>query len=187
MAPLSWRHHTLLQALFTRGPLSDRDFRAVFAAISGKNPATHHQLFNDTLLKLNKELAYLQFELPACMNQYDGMVYYGVVNNIADEESKLGTKYSVPQVAYYKGLLEAVVQEAGNDGTITSIDALNVRLDNQQKREWQHLYRVHERRSCSGWWFTVSLGSPATHGASSPPAVQFPPAPLFLQASRAAS
>uniref|UniRef100_A0A0A9D488 Non-structural maintenance of chromosomes element 1 homolog n=1 Tax=Arundo donax TaxID=35708 RepID=A0A0A9D488_ARUDO len=59
------------------------------------------------------------------------MVYYGVVNNIADEESKLGTKYSVPQIAFYKGLLEAIVQEAGNDGSITSIDALNVRLDNQ--------------------------------------------------------
>jgi hypothetical protein len=27
--------------------------------------------------------------------------------------------------------LEAIVQEAGNDGSITSIDALNVRLDNQ--------------------------------------------------------
>lgn len=39
------------------------------------------------------------------MNQYDGMMYYGVVNNIADEESKLGTKYSVPQVAFYKGLV----------------------------------------------------------------------------------
>jgi hypothetical protein len=40
MAPLSWRHHTLLQALLTRGPLSDRDFRAVFAAVSGKKPGT---------------------------------------------------------------------------------------------------------------------------------------------------
>lgn len=67
--------------------------------------ATHQQLFNDTLLKINKDLAYLQFELRACMNQYDGMVYYGVVNNIADEESKLGTKYSVPQIAFYKGLV----------------------------------------------------------------------------------
>jgi len=38
MAPLSWRHHTLLQALLTRGPLSERDFHAVFAAVSGKNP-----------------------------------------------------------------------------------------------------------------------------------------------------
>ena len=38
MAPLSWRHHTLLQALLTRGPFSERDFHAVFAAVSGKNP-----------------------------------------------------------------------------------------------------------------------------------------------------
>jgi hypothetical protein len=39
------------------------------------------------------------------MNQYDGTVYYGVVNTIADEESKLGSKYSVPQIAFYKGLV----------------------------------------------------------------------------------
>ncbi|OQU78651.1 hypothetical protein SORBI_3008G018800 [Sorghum bicolor] len=108
MAPLSWRHHTLLQALLHRGPLSERDFHAVFAGVSGKDPATHQQLFNDTLLKINKDLAYLQFELRACINQYDGMVYYGVVNNIVDEESKLGTKYSVPQIAFYKGLIVIV-------------------------------------------------------------------------------
>ncbi|XP_006663780.1 uncharacterized protein LOC102715160 [Oryza brachyantha] len=132
MAPLSWRHHTLLQALLSRGPLSERDFHALFTAISGgKNPATHQQLFNDTLLKINKELSYLQFELRACIHQYDGTVYYGVVNNIADEESKLGSKYSVPQIAFYKGLLEAIVHEAGNDGSITNIDALNTRIDNQ--------------------------------------------------------
>ncbi|XP_052139200.1 uncharacterized protein LOC127757675 [Oryza glaberrima] len=132
MAPLSWRHHTLLQALLSRGPLSERDFHALFSAISGgKNPATHRHLFNDTLLKINKELAYLQFELRAGINQYDGTVYYGVVNNIADEEAKLGSKFSVPQIAFYKGLLEAIVHEAGNDGSITNIDALNTRIENQ--------------------------------------------------------
>jgi hypothetical protein len=41
MAPLSWRHHTLVQALLTRGPLSERDFHAVFAGVSGKNPGAH--------------------------------------------------------------------------------------------------------------------------------------------------
>uniref|UniRef100_J3N5Q8 Non-structural maintenance of chromosomes element 1 homolog n=1 Tax=Oryza brachyantha TaxID=4533 RepID=J3N5Q8_ORYBR len=132
MPPLSWRHHTLLQALLSRGPLSERDFHALFAAVSGgKYPATHQQLFNDTLLKINKELSYLQFELRACIHQYDGTVYYGVVNNIADEESKLGSKYSVPQIAFYKGLLEAIIHEAANDGSITNIDALNTRIDNQ--------------------------------------------------------
>ncbi|ONM19966.1 embryo defective 1379 [Zea mays] len=113
MAPLPWRqrHHTLLQAQLSKGPLSERDFRVVFAAISGKNPvqgvkfirihflpkllfsmhlylapwltATHQQLLNNTLLKIKKDLAYLQLELRACVNQHDGMVYYGVVNNIS--------------------------------------------------------------------------------------------------------
>lgn len=44
MAPLSWRHHTLLQALLSRGPLPEPDFYAVFAAISGKDPGTFHPL-----------------------------------------------------------------------------------------------------------------------------------------------
>uniref|UniRef100_A0A804P0E8 Non-structural maintenance of chromosomes element 1 homolog n=1 Tax=Zea mays TaxID=4577 RepID=A0A804P0E8_MAIZE len=34
-------------------------------------------------------------------------------------------------IAFYKGLLEAIIREAGNDGSITSIDALNVQLENQ--------------------------------------------------------
>uniref|UniRef100_A0ACD5YI15 Uncharacterized protein n=1 Tax=Avena sativa TaxID=4498 RepID=A0ACD5YI15_AVESA len=131
MAPLTWRHHTLLQALLSRGPLPERDFHDLFTAMSGKNPANDKQLFSDTLGKINKELGYLHFDLRACINQYDGTVYYGVVNTIADEESKLGSKYSVPQIAFYKGLLEAIVQEGGNDGSISSIDALNVRIDNQ--------------------------------------------------------
>lgn len=56
-------------------------------------------------MDINEKLAYVQFELRACRNQYDGNVYYGVVNNVADEQSKLGTKYSAPQVAYYKGIV----------------------------------------------------------------------------------
>jgi hypothetical protein len=42
MAPLSWRHHALVQALLTHGPLSERDFH-----ISGKNPGAH--LFSSLL------------------------------------------------------------------------------------------------------------------------------------------
>lgn len=66
---------------------------------------THQKLFSDILLKINKELSYVQFELRGCRNQYDGKVYYGVVNNVADEQSKLGTKYTVPQIAFYKGIV----------------------------------------------------------------------------------
>lgn len=66
---------------------------------------THKKIFDDVLFKINKELAYVQFELRGCRNQYDGKVYYGVVNTISDDQSKLGTKYSVPQIAFYRAIV----------------------------------------------------------------------------------
>ncbi|XP_020584793.1 uncharacterized protein LOC110027628 isoform X2 [Phalaenopsis equestris] len=131
MAPLGWEHHALIQALLSRGPLKEREFHDIFAGITGKNPVTHKQLFNDCLLKINKWLDFVQFELRACMDQYDGSIYYGIVNNVSDEQSKLGTKYSVPQIVFYKAILEAMVLKGMNQGCITSIDALNIRLENQ--------------------------------------------------------
>ena len=67
--------------------------------------ATHQRLFDEYLLKINKALSFAQLELRGCRNQYDGQVYYGVVNNVSDEQSKLGTKYSVPQIAFYKAIV----------------------------------------------------------------------------------
>ncbi|OVA03877.1 Non-structural maintenance of chromosomes element 1 [Macleaya cordata] len=131
MPDLSWKHHTLIQALLSRGPLKEEEFHSIFSFVTGKNPGSHQQLFNDCLLRINKELAFVQFELRGCRNQYDGKVYYGVVNNVADEQSKLGSKYSVPQIAFYKGVIEAIVQDATAKGCISNIDALNIRLENQ--------------------------------------------------------
>jgi len=66
---------------------------------------TVKKIFDKYLLEINKELSYVHFELKACRDQYDGQVCYGVVNNVADDQSKLGTKYSVPQIAFFKGIV----------------------------------------------------------------------------------
>ncbi|MFS7907508.1 putative transcription factor C2H2 family [Helianthus anomalus] len=131
MPPLSWRHHTLIQAVLSRGPLKEKDFHSIFSDVTGKTLDSHKRLFNEYLKEINRELAYVQFELRACRNQYDGFVYYGVINTVADEQSKLGTKYSVPQIAFYKGIIEAIVQDTTARGTISNIEALNIRLENQ--------------------------------------------------------
>nr|XP_043611179.1 uncharacterized protein LOC122582809 [Erigeron canadensis] len=131
MAPLCWRHHTLIQALLSRGPLKDQDFHSIFSDVTGKSFDSNQKLFNDYLRKINMELSYVQLELRACRNQYDGCVYYGVINTVADEQSKLGTKYSVPQIAFYKAIIEAIVQDATAQGTMCNIEALNIRLENQ--------------------------------------------------------
>ncbi|KAJ9178606.1 hypothetical protein P3X46_010476 [Hevea brasiliensis] len=134
MAVLNWKHHTLIQALMTRGPLKENEFHKIFAAVTGKNPRSHERDFNDFLLKINKELSYVQMELRRCRNQNDGQVCYGLVNNVSDEQSKFGTKYSVPQITFYKGVIEAIMQDATAQGSISTIDALNIRLENQVHR-----------------------------------------------------
>ncbi|KAA8528143.1 hypothetical protein F0562_035606 [Nyssa sinensis] len=131
MPVLCWRHHTLIQALLSRGPLKQGEFHSIFSDVTGKDPGTHQQLFNEYLLKINKELSHVQFELRACRNQYDGIVYYGLVNNVADEQSKLGSNYTVPQIAFYKGVIEAIAQDATGQGSVSNFDALNTRLENQ--------------------------------------------------------
>ncbi|KAK8969568.1 hypothetical protein KSP40_PGU003890 [Platanthera guangdongensis] len=152
---LGWKHHTLIQALLSRGPLKEAEFHAIFAGATGKNPVTHKQVFNDCLLQINKELDYVQFELRACMNQYDGDIYYGVVNNVSDEQSKLGNHYSVPQIMFYKAIIEAIIQDGTNQGCITNIEALNIHLENQLQ-DGQSLQDSQSRIPAAFKNFTIS-------------------------------
>ncbi|KAG6438080.1 hypothetical protein SASPL_103016 [Salvia splendens] len=135
MAALSWRHHTLIQSLLSRGPLKEDDFASIFSQLTVKNSGSRKQqerkLFNEYLKKINAEFSCVQLELRACRNQYDGHVYYGVVNNVEDDQSKLGTKYTVPQIAFYKGIVEAIIHDAEGEGCIYNTAALNIRLESQ--------------------------------------------------------
>ncbi|KAF7815474.1 non-structural maintenance of chromosomes element 1-like protein [Senna tora] len=131
MTELSWRHQAIIQALLSRGPLKEKDFHSMFNGLTGKNPGNDQQAFQDYLLKINKALSYVHLELRGCMNQYDGQLYYGVVNTVSDEQSKLGTKYTVPQIAFYKAIIEAIVQDATAQGVVSNMDALNFKLDSQ--------------------------------------------------------
>ncbi|KAG6434725.1 hypothetical protein SASPL_106367 [Salvia splendens] len=135
MAALSWRHHTLIQSLLSRGTLKEDDFASIFLQLTVKNSGSRRQqerkLFNEYLKKINAELSCVQLELRACRNQYDGHVYYGVVNNVEDDQSKLGTKYTVPQIAFYKGIVEDIIRDAEGEGCIYNTAALNIRLESQ--------------------------------------------------------
>ncbi|XP_028788337.1 non-structural maintenance of chromosomes element 1 homolog [Neltuma alba] len=131
MTELSWKHHAIIQALLSRGPLKEKDFYSMFNGLTGKNPGTDQHKLQEYLLKINKALSFVHLELRRCMNQYDAQVYYGVVNTVSDEQSKLGTKYTVPQIAFYKAIIEAIVQDGTAQGVVSNIDALNFKLDNQ--------------------------------------------------------
>ena len=44
MPELSWRHHALIQALLSRGPLIEDDFHVIFSGITGKDPGFFSRL-----------------------------------------------------------------------------------------------------------------------------------------------
>ncbi|XP_024019727.1 non-structural maintenance of chromosomes element 1 homolog isoform X2 [Morus notabilis] len=138
MAQLNVKQHTLIQALLLRGPLKENEFHGIFTGLTGKNPATHQQLFDDYLLKINKGLSYAQLELRGCRHQYDGQIYYGVVNNVSDEQSKLGTKYSVPQIAFYKAI---VLNGTGSQSQGGYIPALRNFSATQKEKTLRELLR----------------------------------------------
>lgn len=38
MGALDWKHHTLIQALLSRGPLLETDFHSLFTSLTGNDP-----------------------------------------------------------------------------------------------------------------------------------------------------
>ncbi|KAI4340500.1 hypothetical protein MLD38_025329 [Melastoma candidum] len=129
MGELTEKHKLLIQALISRGPLSEEE--AISMVLSGRSQGTRDQLFKEYLSRINEELSFVQCEVRACRDQYDGNVYYGFVNKVSDDHSQLGTTYSVPQIALYKAVMEAILQDGAAQGCISNIDALNICLDSQ--------------------------------------------------------
>jgi hypothetical protein len=56
---------------------------------------------------VNKELDYLQMEVRGSRDQYSsrGTLYYGVVNKLANEEAKLGTRLTHAQLTFFKAIV----------------------------------------------------------------------------------
>ncbi|XP_057861630.2 uncharacterized protein LOC131070124 isoform X2 [Cryptomeria japonica] len=137
MANLDARHHTLIQALLARGPLLEKDVKSMYNTLCQNSSVSRERDFHEYIGNINKELAFLQFEVRASTNQYDSHVYYGVINKVADEQAKLGTQYSLPQIAFFKAVMEAILQDQSGKGQISNIEALNIRLETQARSESQ--------------------------------------------------
>ncbi|XP_024542587.1 non-structural maintenance of chromosomes element 1 homolog [Selaginella moellendorffii] len=124
---LDSRHHAFIQSLLARGPQPAVDCKKMFQKLFDARPGEVEENFFDFLKVYNKHLDFFQLEIRGSTNQHDGTQYYGVVNKLASEPAKLATQYSAAQIAYFKALVEAIVQEPS--GELSSIDALNLRED----------------------------------------------------------
>jgi len=60
---------------------------------------------------VNRELDYVSMEVRGSKNQYDGKLYYGLVNKLANEEAKLGTRLTHPQLTFFKAIVSGEAPE----------------------------------------------------------------------------
>lgn len=130
MGPLDQRHHTFVQALMARGPLSEDHALTMFQDLCGREAGGFPQFIS----MINKEMGFLQLEVRVGRNQYNGKLYYGLVNKLGNEQAKLGTRYSHAQIAFFKAVLEAIVSDSSLKGEISGIQALNLRLEMQNEQ-----------------------------------------------------
>lgn len=131
MGRLDQRHHTFIQALMARGPLSEADAKAMFQDLCDEGAGE----FSHFVAAINKEMNFLQLEVRAGRNQYDGLLYYGLINKLGNEQAKLGTRYSHAQITFFKAVLEAIISDSSLKGKISGIQALNLRLEMQNEQQ----------------------------------------------------
>eukprot|EP00250_Pteridium_aquilinum_P006747 c16599_g1_i1 orf=149-1057(+) len=134
MGRLDQRHHTFIQALMARGPLPEDHARAMFCELCCEASLEPGE-FSHFVASVNKEMNFLQMEVRAGRNQYDGKLYYGLVNKLGNEQAKLGTRYNHAQIAFFKAVLEAIVSDTSLKGEISGIQALNLRLEMQNEQQ----------------------------------------------------
>lgn len=131
MGRLDQRHHTFIQALMARGPLSEQHAFGIFQDLCREDSGG----FSQFVASINKEMNFLQLEVRAGRNQYDGKLYYGLVNKLGNDQAKLGTRYSHAQIAFFKAVLEAIVSDTSLNGEISGIQALNLQLETQNEQQ----------------------------------------------------
>eukprot|EP00897_Mesotaenium_endlicherianum_P005355 jgi/Mesen1/4848/ME000244S04030 len=109
---LATGHLTFLQAMMTRGPLTDTEAKNLHKELEGQsNDTSFHQFVGE----INRELNFVHLEIRGGIDQESGASYYGIINQLADEQGSVWRQ------------LEAIAQEPDAAGAISSFDALNIR------------------------------------------------------------
>lgn len=69
----------------------------------------HADGFSDFCGAINRELDSVQMEIRGAADQNTGMIFYGLVNKMGDDQAKLGTKYSHSQIAFFTAVVRSSV------------------------------------------------------------------------------
>ncbi|XP_001639497.2 non-structural maintenance of chromosomes element 1 homolog [Nematostella vectensis] len=125
-------HRLFLRVFMSRQYLSEAEIQEIYQrsceACQEDANIDELQPFINTI---NKHLRPLFMEVRQAQSEDDGTKFYGLVNNVEDEHSKLATDYTTNDITFFKKAIELVV--AADDGWVSSMDLLELGSELEKK------------------------------------------------------
>lgn len=154
--PLAEMHRVFLQAIMSYGFLNDsaaRKLHTKIAAATGDVPGD----FGHFIQTINMNLKGLFMKIDSAVREDSGKTVWGLVNEVADDHAPLATSYSIEEIAFFKKLLEKIVE--CDDGVLSSTTALHLgsELENDRRLGKKECEEALESLTRDGWVMAVSF------------------------------
>lgn len=149
--------HLFLQTFMSKQFLTDKEtidiYNKACTAFGDDSPAENFANFLDVI---NKSVGPFDMEIRRGISEDDGVVHFGLVNTAEDEHSKMATDYSPNDIAFFKKVMDLIVTSP--DGTVSSMDTLNIAPDLEKKMGITHAEKLVEKLVKDNW-MSESSGS----------------------------
>jgi len=117
-----------LQAIMQRGVMKESEAKQMYCELT---ESTSDAGYEDFVADINEPLMLLHLKLKRTIFILDSEWYIGFINELPDENSKIGSSFEIPQRAYFQSLLEHIATaDNSSDGKpfVRSTDAINVSM-----------------------------------------------------------
>ena len=119
-------HQLFLQSMMSRHYMSDRAFRRLHERVSQaySDEFEVDESLEEFVEVINAQLRPMYMEIRTTRLEEDGARVWGLVNSLADESTKLATRYGAHEIAFFKQVLERIIHS--EMGSIDNVQCLNL-------------------------------------------------------------
>jgi len=122
-------HQILFQYFMTKGVEEDTKLKSLYKDIGvGVVVPVNDATFENVIETINVAIRPMAFEIRQLRYELDGVLYWGLVNTINDDISKVASGFSESEVLYFKAMIQHMLE---HEGVITTNEALSKRTKNE--------------------------------------------------------
>lgn len=98
-------HQTLLQIFMKKGFLEKKDLEEKAKELSKEYNLEIEKKIDDAIATINRNIEEFNFKIQVLVHPKTRVVYFGIINEVDDEISKLATNLSPNELAFFKRIV----------------------------------------------------------------------------------